>query len=229
MARRLVIASLAVAIAAAAGAPAALADADPASDVLFTSDAFVPYSPPPAKDSTKQLSAAIKAVKQENHAVKVAVIATETDLGGIPQLYGKPQQYATFLNQEIKLTLLYKDTILIVMPQGYGVSGSGESQARSVVAGLGKPGTRNANTLVKQAATAVQKLDKAGALAKTSSGAKKTASSHPKSVGSKLKLDNGSDSGGGGGLPAWLLVAIAVALVGAAGVIVWRVRRRTPA
>ena len=228
MARRLVIASLAVAIAAAAGAPAALADADPASDVLFTSDAFVPYSPPPSKDATKQLSAAIKAVKQENHAVKVAVIATETDLGGVPQLYGKPQQYATFLDQEIKLTLLYKDTILIVMPQGYGASGSGASKARSVLAGLKAPGTKDPNTLVKDAAAAVQQLDKAGALPKTSSGGKKTATSHGKSVGSSLKVDNGSNSGGGG-VPTLLLAAIAVVLLGAAGVIVWRLRRRTPA
>lgn len=227
MGRRLAIASLALALAALAGAPAALADADPASDVLFTSDAYVPYQPRPSTAATNKLAAAIKAAKQANHPVKVAVIATDLDLGGIPQLFGKPQQYATFLDQEIRTTLFYKDTILVVMPQGYGVAGSGGTKATTVLAGSKKPATRDSSALVMDAADSVAKLDKAGALPKTSSGARRTASSHPSGAGSGLKVDNGSHSGGG--VPVVLLAAIAVALLGAAGVILWRVRRRTPA
>jgi hypothetical protein len=227
VARRLLTVLFALVVASAAFSPSAFADADPASDVLFTNDAFVPYSPPPSKDATSKLSAAIKSVQQGGHAVKVAVIATDTDLGGVPQLYGKPQQYATFLDQEIKLTLVYKDTILIVMPQGYGVAGSGGGKARSTLASLKSPGTRNSSTLTDDAAAAVASLDQAGALPKTSSGAKRVATSHP-GQGAGIKASNGSGSGGGG-VPRLLLAAIAVVAFGAAGVIVWRVRRKAAA
>jgi hypothetical protein len=226
MARRLAIALVALGVAAAA-APSALADADPASDVLFTSDAYVPYQPRPSKEATDKLSAAIKSAKQANHPVKVAVIATDVDLGGIPQLFGKPQQYATFLDQEIRTTLFYKDTLLVVMPQGYGIAGSGGAKARSALAGRKKPGTRDSSTLVRDAADSVAKLEQAGALPKTSSGGPRTATSHPSAAGSGLKVDNGSHSGGG--VPGVLIAAITVVLLGAAGLILWRVRRRTPA
>ena len=42
--------------------------------------------------------------KAEGFPVKVALIAAPTDLGVIPDLFGKPQPYAQFLDQEISFT-----------------------------------------------------------------------------------------------------------------------------
>jgi hypothetical protein len=51
--------------------------------------------------------------------IKVALIATRNDLGGLFQLWGKPQTYADFLGRE--LVFLYKHTLITVMPSGLGV------------------------------------------------------------------------------------------------------------
>ena len=39
----------------------------------------------------------------------------------MPQLWAKPQVYARFLGAELRF--VYKDTLLIVMPQGFGING----------------------------------------------------------------------------------------------------------
>ena len=49
------------------------------------------------------------------------MIGNRTDLGAVPQLWAKPQIYAKFLGAELRF--VYKDTLLVVMPQGLGVSG----------------------------------------------------------------------------------------------------------
>jgi hypothetical protein len=48
--------------------------------------------------------------------VRVALIAAPIDLGGVPQLFGKPTTYARFLAGELQF--VYPDKVLIVMPQG---------------------------------------------------------------------------------------------------------------
>jgi hypothetical protein len=48
--------------------------------------------------------------------VRVALIASRTDLGGVPQLFGKPTTYARFLASELQF--VYPNKVLIVMPQG---------------------------------------------------------------------------------------------------------------
>ena len=49
------------------------------------------------------------------------MIGNKTDLGAVPQLWGKPQTYARFLGAELRF--VYKDTLLVVMPQGFGING----------------------------------------------------------------------------------------------------------
>jgi hypothetical protein len=65
--------------------------------------------------------------------VKVALIGTRTDLGAVPQLFGKPQTYARFLGSELRFA--YNGRLLIVMPQGFGTRNvpKGEAQALSSV------------------------------------------------------------------------------------------------
>ena len=79
----------------------ALADGDPASDVLLGESVFYPYSPPVATGLQKTLNAETAAGTRAHFPIKVALIDTPVDLGAIPTLFGKPQQYADFLHQEI--------------------------------------------------------------------------------------------------------------------------------
>ena len=97
---------------------AALADGDPASDYFPTVDIFVPLDPPPATNLQKDLDNLVFAAKRRGYVVKVAVIGSRTDLGAVPQLFGKPGTYAKFLGAEIRT--FYTGRLLIVMPQGIG-------------------------------------------------------------------------------------------------------------
>ena len=66
-------------------------------------------------------------VYADGNRVKVAVIATSDDLGAIPSLMNKPDDYAKFLGQE--LAGFYIGPLLIVMPSGWGVYDGGRSVA----------------------------------------------------------------------------------------------------
>ena len=102
--------------------PSALADGDPASDILIPPDVRV-YMTNGAKSSDleKKLAATAQQVSDAGLPIKVAVIGNKTDLGAVPQLWGKPQTYAKFLGAELRF--VYKDTLLVVMPQGFGING----------------------------------------------------------------------------------------------------------
>jgi hypothetical protein len=99
------------------------ADADPASDVLPLQNVYYPYKPQVSAKVQAQLNALTAAAKSAGYPIKVALIATNIDMGGIPQLFGKPQPYAKFLGGEISFNS--KQPLLVVMPQGYGTSNAG--------------------------------------------------------------------------------------------------------
>ena len=111
----------------------AIADGDPASDVLLGENVFYPYSPPVSAPLQKSLNATTAAAKRAGFPIKVALIASPVDLGVIPDLFGKPQKYAEFLDQEISFR--GKQPLLVVMPAGYGVQGLSPS-ATSAAASL---------------------------------------------------------------------------------------------
>jgi hypothetical protein len=152
MRRLLTAAACGVALVAASGA---LADGDPASDFLVQQDVFVPY-PPPSPAATRSLAAAVAAVTAKGDRVKVAVIATPQDLGSVPSLFGKPQDYATFLAAE--LAFAYKGPLLVVMPAGAGFVGGSAALASAAVSGSGP------TALTQSAAALVPRLERAGAL-----------------------------------------------------------------
>jgi hypothetical protein len=149
-------------VTAAIAAAAALADGDPASDVLPTDSVYFPISAPSA-DAQSSLSGAVSAVYSDGNRVKVAVIASVEDLGAVPSLMNKPDDYAKFLGQE--LMGFYVGPLLIVMPNGWGVYDGGRSVAAEsgVLNGLSVNGS-SVDNLVRSAATAVQRLEAAGAL-----------------------------------------------------------------
>jgi hypothetical protein len=137
----------------------ASADGDPASDVLVAGSAFTPY-PPPSAAALKALGTAIHAVDLKGDRVKVAVIATSSDLGSVPSLYGHPQDYAKFLSLE--LSFIYKGPLLVVMPAGFGfVDGTRPIPGAAPVLARLSVNSPNGDDLTLAAARAVNELEHA--------------------------------------------------------------------
>jgi hypothetical protein len=133
-----------------------LADGDPASDVLFVDDVYLPY-PAPSRNPGNALRQAVAFAYAHGFRLKVAVIATETDLGAIPSLFGKPNEYARFLGTE--LSQFYVGPLLIVMPAGYGIYDGGRSTSseNAVLARVTVDGS-SPDALVNSATKTVQLL-----------------------------------------------------------------------
>ena len=143
-------------------AAAAAADGDPASDTLYQANVYVPYPAPPPADVTA-LKQTIAHAYSRGYRVKVAVIATRIDLGSVPELFGKPDQYASFLGSELRG--FYIGPLLIVMPSGFGIYDGGRPTAAEerVLSTMSVRGS-TASALTQTAAAAVAKLNAAGAL-----------------------------------------------------------------
>jgi hypothetical protein len=109
----------------------ARADADPASDTLYTGRVFLPLSAKITPRIARELDAVTLEAEKAGRPVRVALIASKTDLGGVPQLFGKPTTYARFLAGELQF--VYPDKVLIVMPQGAALGDHARLVANSEV------------------------------------------------------------------------------------------------
>jgi hypothetical protein len=200
-----VLTAAALTVVVATPAPLALGDADPPSDFLYLQDAYYPYHPKVSTQQQKRLDDLLKRTKRAGFPIKVAIIATPTDLGGIPMLFGRPQRYAHFLEQE--LSIRRNTPLLTVMPAGYGTAAAGP-RAAAIVARL--PRSTDPNAMASAAVTAVEQLA--------------TANGHPvdtTNLGSKAPARQPSSS------PVLLFAPIlAVALIGAVATVIVRLRRR---
>lgn len=108
-----------VALVAAWGAAAALADGDPASDVLAQQSLFLPQDAGLTTTQQAQLDALLQAAAHSGYPIRVALIASSADLGSVTELWNQPQSYAKFLEQE--LALVYRGPLLVIMPRGLGL------------------------------------------------------------------------------------------------------------
>jgi hypothetical protein len=168
LARAVLAVSLAAAACVATAAPA-LADGDPASDVLLFQPAFFPYAAP-SNGAKAQLLGAVAAAKRAGYTIRVAVIQSRRDLGANPELYAKPQIYAKFLDAELR-SARYFGALAVVMPQGFGVAPGGvlthrgkRFEARPVgpllraIASLDAPRSTDPDTLTLAGVTAVKRI-----------------------------------------------------------------------
>jgi hypothetical protein len=172
--------------------PSALADGDPASDVLVPPDVRV-YMTNGATDSQleQQVATTAQEVTDAGLPIKVAIIGNKTDLGAVPQLWAKPQVYARFLGAELRF--VFKDTLLIVMPQGFGINGPySQPRALAALAGIDPRKDTTPHGLTDAADQALRALA--------------AADGHTLAGG----------GGGGGGLP-WPLIAAAVMVLAGIG------------
>lgn len=140
----------------------ALADGDPASDSLVGADVALPF-PTPSAQIVAPLRAHVESVYAAGYWIKVAVIASSSDLGSVPSFLGHPTEYAHFLG--VELSTLYVGPLLIVMPGGFGIydGGGSTAAAQRILAGIHVTGTQ-ADDLTRAATTAVTVLLKAGTL-----------------------------------------------------------------
>jgi hypothetical protein len=147
-------------VVAAAGASTARADGDPASDILFAQDVFVPY-PKPSQDVSATLFTAVAGVNKNGMKLKVAVLAGEVDMGTARSLFGRPADYAKFLGTELAYN--YDGVLLVVMPAGFGVFKK-DAPTTKFEHAVSSVAIEAANTddLVRTATAAVKKLGALG-------------------------------------------------------------------
>ena len=137
------------------GSSLARADGDPASDVLAQQTVFLPQDAGLSASAQTRLAALVEAATRAGYQVRVAVIASSSDLGSVTELWGQPQNYAKFLGQE--LSLVYHGDVLVVMPGGVGVYSINRPTAAkpSPLAGMQAGGAAGLSGL---AITAVERL-----------------------------------------------------------------------
>jgi hypothetical protein len=121
-----------VALAALLAAPAARADGDPASDYLIGQKVFFPYDLKVAPAAQQQLVALVDEANRNGLTIRVAMVWSSYDLGSITGLWRKPQTYARFLGEELRY--IYRDRLLIVMPNGFGFNRPGHPVTKEYAA-----------------------------------------------------------------------------------------------
>ena len=189
------------------GPAAARADGDPASDVLLGDDVFYPYAPATPRPVQVKLNAIMAKARAQGFPIKVALIAAPTDLGVIPDLFGKAASYARFLDQEISFQ--GRQRLLVVMASGYGTQGF-PAAAQQAVPSIAKPDGRTASALARAAMIAVPRLA--------------AAAGHP------IRGLPAATAGGGAGdgNRAGVAIGLAVAAVLVAGALLVLRRRTSP-
>jgi hypothetical protein len=182
----------------------ARADGDPASDVLAAQTVFIPQdgAVPPAQQS--QLMQLVDSSTHSGFPLRVALIATRSDLGSVTALWRRPSAYARFLAQE--LSQVFHGTLLVAMPNGFGVARVGVGPAAALQA-VPAPGSGAA--LGSAAIEAAQRLAAA--------------------AGHRLPAPRGARSGQASvhsatGAVAWLAFAAGAILVAVAWTISLRLR-----
>jgi hypothetical protein len=120
-------------------AGSALADGDPASDVLATQTLFLPWDANLPTSEQAQLEGVLESAAHHGFPIRVAVIASASDLGSVTALWRLPQEYASFLGEE--LSLVYKGPLLVVMRNGFGLHGFAPppAQLSSALSGMSAP------------------------------------------------------------------------------------------
>lgn len=190
----------------------ALADGDPASDFLLSQATFLsPYDGHIPASEGRKLEAMLASAKEQGFPLKLAVIVTRYDLGAVPILFRRPQTYAKFLAQEDYY--YWKDELLVVMPNGYGLykaKGGVPKADKAALAALPGFDTNDGPALAAAAERAVTALAAQRGLELSMSGS---------SGGSSAWVERGEIAGG----------ALVLCGLGAAAAFFWRRRSRAGA
>jgi len=178
----------------------ASADGDPASDVLVSENAFVPWDASTPPGDQARVAAVLAAVAKAGYPVRVALIASSSDLGSVTALWRQPQNYAHFLWDELSFAV--HASVLVVMPGGFGLY-TGLSPTASEQAALAR--TRAAATgagLATAAVTAVQNLA--------------AAAGHPVPTATPAPGNSSRARSGGTDTVSWVVLAAGAVLIAVA-------------
>jgi cytochrome oxidase Cu insertion factor (SCO1/SenC/PrrC family) len=134
----------------------ARADGDPASDYLVRNQVFLTSQSLTVSPAQRRLLAVVRAANRAGFAIRVAVISTEYDLGSITALWRKPDLYARFLGLE--LSSVYRQRLLVLMPDGFGFYWPGHSTAGAYRLLAGVPVGGASDALSTAARAAVRRL-----------------------------------------------------------------------
>ena len=126
--RRILIVLALAALAVGLTAGAALADGDPASDVLVSQLSFIPSDAGAPTAQQAKLNGLLHSAKAAGYPVRVAIIPDAYDLGSVTALWRQPQAYAHFLG--IELSYVHKQPLVVVMPDGVGFDWEGHQATR---------------------------------------------------------------------------------------------------
>ncbi len=204
MARRWLRAALlcaSIALASALLAGSAQADGDPASDVLVSQNVFLPWDAGATTSQQARLQAVLQAANRNGYPIRVAVIASRSDLGSVTALWRQPEAYAQFLGEE--LSLVFGGRVLIVMSDGFGLYGGGHP----------RPAEQAALTRVRSSAGSAQ----LPAVAVTAVEELAAASGHPLALGGVQSSPPAAGSGSGSGSAlSWVVFVVGAAVIAAA-------------
>jgi cytochrome oxidase Cu insertion factor (SCO1/SenC/PrrC family)/thiol-disulfide isomerase/thioredoxin len=192
-------------------APSALADGDPGSDVLVYQPLFLEADSGISVQQQAQLGDLLNTAAARHFPIRVAIIATRSDLGAITALWRNPRGYAQFL--DIEISGAYSGPLVVVMPNGLGFSWPNHSTAAAYQALSRIPTGTGASRLVHTAQEAVTSLAAAAGVKLTasaqpaaSSSAGPAASAPPATPSSTIQHSSGSGTD-----TAVTLVVVAVA------------------
>jgi hypothetical protein len=172
---------------------AALANGDPASDVLLQSKVYFPTQRVSVQ-AAEQLKQTVQKANSLGYPIRVALIHDETDLGTVPNLLNRAQEYSQFLGPEIRFA--YKGDLLVVMPNGLGLTTTDETPPPTqAIQGMLVEAGGSPDGLAQTAQEAVTKLA--------------AAAGHPIAAEKK--------GGGGGGATVGIVVAVLLLIAGIVG------------
>lgn len=196
-------------------APAALADGDPASDILPSQDAYYPYTPPVSRPLVTALNGLLKKVRAAGFPMKLALVESQGDLGSYASLFNAPQRYADLLASELPTQPDKKVTdafhLLVVMPGGFGGEHLGDGVNRALDP-ITIDVTAGSDGLARAAIEAVARLA--------------TVNGFPTPVPPEAAAP-GASSGGGGGSGVAIAIGAVALVVAAAAVALARRRSRS--
>ncbi len=211
--RRLLIVLALAALAVGLSAGAALADGDPASDVLVSQLSFIPSDTGATTAQQAKLTGLLRSATAAGYPVRVAIIPDAYDLGSVTALWRKPQAYAHFLG--IELSYVHKQPLVVVMPDGIGFDWEGHHAAAQVAA-LARLAHASGPGLVAVAQSAVTTL---------AAGAHVKLAAPPSTTAARAKSKSGGISLA---VPIALVVVLALVALGGATVLRRRPHRSEP-
>ncbi len=147
-----------------------------------------------------RLASVLSAAARRGYPIRVALIASASDLGSVTALWRQPQNYAHFLWQELSFAVHAR--VLVVMPRGMGLyDGRRPTAGEQAVLTRSRPAAPEGG-LVPVAATAVTGLA--------------AAAGHPLPATITAPTESPRAGSGGTDTVSWIVFAIGAALIAGA-------------